>query len=93
LGAATAGWLKRCGLKEGVPDILIFFHGRTLAIELKVGNNKQSPAQRHMQHLLDGAGVPVRICRSVDGVWATINSFEYLRPVIRKMEVGGKYGT
>jgi len=84
LGRATAGKLKRAGLKEGMPDILIFFNGRTYGIELKVGRNKQGAAQEHMQLLLAGAGVPMFICRSVDDVQHVLKSMDL---PIRKMEL------
>ncbi len=50
--------LKRAGLKPGVPDVLIFnslygYPWRGLAIELKVGRNKQQPSQLLWQRRLE----------------------------------------
>ena len=59
----AAGRLKACGLKAGMPDILIFsktFSKRhCIGIELKTGKNKISRAQMDMAETLDRAGVPV----------------------------------
>lgn len=63
----AAGRLKGCGLKAGMPDILVFHHGFTLGIELKTRSNP-SPEQREMFKQLQSAGVSVAIARSVDDV-------------------------
>lgn len=68
---AMAGMLHRCGLKRGMPDILVFHARRCLGIELKVPGRSQSAAQRAMTAKLTGAGIDVFVARSVDDV-ATI---------------------
>ena len=68
LGKAVAGKLKACGLKEGMPDILVFHDRRTIGIELKTGT-KQSEAQAMMASKLKEAGVPVWVCKSIDEVY------------------------
>ena len=90
LGKATAGRLKKCGLKEGFPDLLIFHDGRCYGIELKVGKNKESLAQREMFNKLYDAGVQVRTCRSIDEVYGLLI---YAGVPIRKMRLGGSHGT
>jgi hypothetical protein len=68
LGRATAGRLRACGLKEGMPDILVFHHGGTIGIELKTLAGKPSAVQLQMANRLLHAGVPVHICRSINDV-------------------------
>lgn len=60
--------LKKSGLKAGMPDMLIFYQGLTIGIELKARKNKESAEQRTMFRKLAEAGVTVFICRSVDDV-------------------------
>ena len=64
----AAGRLKACGLKEGMPDILVFHDRRTFGIELKTEKGIVSPAQLSTFNLLEAAGIPVKIARSVDDV-------------------------
>lgn len=57
--------LKRQGVKAGVPDLCLpvarcGYHG--LYIELKVGNNKQTQAQKEWQYLLNGQGYLSVVC-------------------------------
>jgi hypothetical protein len=72
LPKATAGRLKACGLKKGMPDILVFYDGRTLGIELKAEGGRPSLAQQCMFHQLREAGVLVYICESVEDVAFTL---------------------
>ena len=69
LNKATAGRLKACGLKMGMPDILVFYHGVTFGIELKGRGGILSAAQKVMHANLRAAGVPVVVCSSVEGVF------------------------
>lgn len=71
----AAGRLKGCGLKAGMPDILIFYNSFTLAIELKTDKGKVSPAQEEMHNLLRRAGVAVCIDRSVEDVEETLRTY------------------
>ena len=87
LGKATSGWLKKCGLKEGMPDILIFYDKRCVGIELKVGNNKQTQVQRDMTFKLARAGVPVYVATSIEAVEFILR--HELLPM-REIHVGGK---
>lgn len=68
LGKATAGRLHASGLKAGFPDILIFFNGRAVGIELKTERGVVSKDQHKMFLQLCEAGVRVYICRSTDDV-------------------------
>lgn len=72
--ARTGALMKSMGAKAGVPDVLIFngtaypdyFIG--LAIELKVGKNKPTPAQLKWHEDLRACGWRVDVCRTVDEV-------------------------
>jgi hypothetical protein len=73
LGKATAGRLYASGLKKGMPDILVFDVGtlklpHVIGIELKVGANAVSSAQRDMFARLQALGIRVYVARSLDDV-------------------------
>lgn len=68
LSPSMAQRLKRCGLKAGMPDILLFYDGSCYGIELKAGKNAVSRDQTLTITKLSKAGVPVWICHSIDEV-------------------------
>lgn len=73
LTKGTAGRLYACGLKKGMPDILVFCRrdhnsSYVVGIELKAGRNGLSSAQRTMFAALQGVGIPVYVCRSIEDV-------------------------
>ena len=71
----AAGRLKACGLKAGMPDILIFHDSFTLGIELKA-RTKPTPVQINMMNKLRLAGVPVVIATSIDDVERTLRTYK-----------------
>ena len=64
-------FLKRQGLKKGVPDILIFTEPR-VAIELKVGSRKLTPTQSQWLLELEQQGWHTAVCRSMSEVGITL---------------------
>lgn len=68
MNTGAAGRLKGCGLKAGMPDILVFSNGFTIGIELKTTKGVVSPVQEKTFADLRKAGVPVHIASSVDEV-------------------------
>jgi hypothetical protein len=74
LSKATAGRLRASGMKKGMPDILVFDARqrpdvtKVVGIELKVGVNSTSSAQRGMFAKLQAVGIQTYICRSVEDV-------------------------
>jgi hypothetical protein len=68
LTRSTAGRLKGCGLKQGMPDILLFHQGRCFGIELKSYKGTLSRAQLEMHDKLRAAGTEVFVCASLDEV-------------------------
>lgn len=65
---AMKGMLRGCGLKAGMPDVLVFYDGRCIGIELKLPGRKQSCAQTDMTEKLRAAGVGVYVAHSPDEV-------------------------
>ena len=82
LSKATAGRLYASGMKKGMPDILVFApvqppHPRrscVIGIELKVGANSTTSAQRDMFAKLQAVGIRVYVCRSQDDVFNALRS-------------------
>ncbi len=74
--------LKQAGVKAGVPDVLIFTHGRNtgtpLAIELKYGRGKCTLAQDEWHEQLYQCSWNVQVCRSVEQVVALMLVCGYL---------------
>ena len=81
LTKATAGRLYASGMKKGMPDILVFApvqppHPRrstVIGLELKVGANSLSSAQRTTFASLQAAGVRTYVCRSLEEVVAALD--------------------
>ncbi len=67
-GKVRGAILKRRGLKAGVPDILIVQRGRLYGIELKAPKGTVSGAQTNTHADLVAVGVPVAVCRTLDGI-------------------------
>ena len=62
-----AAWLKKCGVKAGVPDIFLpvpkgIYHG--LYIEMKAGDNKPTEKQTEWLTALRRQGYAVAVCWS-----------------------------
>jgi hypothetical protein len=74
LTKATAGRLYASGMKKGMPDILVFDARqrmgvtKVIGVELKVGANFTSSAQRTMFAKLQAVGITVYVCRNIDDV-------------------------
>jgi hypothetical protein len=69
LGKATAGRLYACGMKKGMPDLLVFDRNRrVVGIELKAGKNGVQSAQRATFAQLQAVNIKVYVCRSLEEV-------------------------
>jgi len=62
------GRLQASGLKAGMPDMLVFYNGFCIGIELKVPGGNVSRKQFDMFTRLLAAGVKVYVCRHPDEV-------------------------
>ena len=72
------GRLKKAGVKSGVPDCLIFEPSGEycgLAIELKVGYNKPSPAQIQFMLDMEKRGWKTAICKDLDSVISLVDQY------------------
>src|SRR6516165_7244352 len=55
---------KQRGVKPGVPDVLVWYCGKSITIELKSRQGKCSPSQRLAREALLRAGAQWFLCRS-----------------------------
>lgn len=55
---------KSRGIKRGVPDVLLWFDGRTVAIEMKSQTGKLSREQREVRDAMQRVGIAWHLCRS-----------------------------
>ncbi len=70
---ATAGRMKRVGVKPGIPDLMLIPKGgHVFFIELKAPNGRPSPEQIGLHLDLHRLGVTVFICKSLDEVQAAL---------------------
>ena len=72
--AVTGALLKRMGLKAGVTDFLLWWDGRSYAIEVKVPGGHISAAQNEMHQRLVRAGVQVCIAYRLEAVSSFLES-------------------
>lgn len=68
--AIQSARMKRAGVKNGTPDILILWDGRLFTIELKVGKGKLTDAQRDASDAIVNAGGGWTCARSIEDVQA-----------------------
>lgn len=65
-GERRGKFLKATGLVSGVPDLLLIYKGHAYWLELKAPGRGRSTAQIVTAELLDDAGSPTWIARSLD---------------------------
>ena len=53
------------GLQAGRSDLVFYYHGRALHIELKLPGRRQSPDQRKWQRIIEAQGFRYVICRTM----------------------------
>jgi hypothetical protein len=71
--SSTIGALRRrLGCKAGLPDILIVYRGRLIAIELKSPCGRCTAAQRAVREALLAAGADWWECRSANAAMAAL---------------------
>jgi hypothetical protein len=56
-----------------MPDMLVFYRGKCMGIELKVEGAAPSSVQRTTFAQLQAAGVPIYVCRSISDVIEALN--------------------
>jgi hypothetical protein len=68
-----AGSIRKAkGIKPGLSDIMVWWSGRFVAIELKTHTGTMSDRQREFAHAVSTAGFRYALCRSLDDVEATL---------------------
>ncbi|MGQ3040562.1 MAG: VRR-NUC domain-containing protein [Brevundimonas sp.] len=68
--------LKDMGVRPGVADLVLILPGNIAAfIELKVGRNPQTDAQKSFQSQCEARGLAYAICKTVDDVLNTLRSW------------------
>ena len=66
-------YLKRMGVKAGVPDLCLVLPGGAAAfLELKSPTGRQTPEQKAFQQLCERNGVSCAIARTIDEAIATL---------------------
>lgn len=71
---------KAMGVKAGIPDVLILFRGKLIALELKAGRGDETAEQQLMARELTYCGAVVGpVCRSLDEVVAFVGQILPLR--------------
>ncbi len=72
---AEAGIFKAMGVKPGIPDIIVIYRGRMIAIELKAARGRSSPAQKDMHERLRAAGAYVYTTKRIEDVEIILRTF------------------
>lgn len=68
---------KAMGMKAGVPDLLIIWHGKPIFIEVKKEGGYLSKVQKEIHDHIRAAGAEVYTGRSIDDVIETLQEQEY----------------
>ena len=66
--------LKAEGVKAGVADLLLFWEGQSLAIEMKTPTGRQTATQKDFARRWQATGRSYVVCRSVDDVQRVLGS-------------------
>jgi hypothetical protein len=76
---------KQRGVKPGVPDILVLYRGKLIAIELKSRHGQCSQPQRAAREALLRAGALWWVCRSANAaMWALYGSGVSFRTIVHQ---------
>jgi hypothetical protein len=82
--SATSGAMrKKRGVKHGVPDVLVWYRGKSITIELKSRHGQCSRSQRLAREALLRAGAQWWVCRSAQAaMWALAQSGVTFRTLV-----------
>jgi hypothetical protein len=82
---ASGAMRKKRGVKPGVPDVLVWYRGKSITIELKSRQGKCSPSQRLAREALLRAGAQWFLCRSAISVmWQLRKSGVKFRTIVHE---------
>jgi hypothetical protein len=84
--SATSGAMrKKRGVKPGVPDVLVWYFGSSITIELKSRRGQCSPSQRAVREALLRAGAQWWVCRSANAaMWSLYKSGVPFRAIVHE---------
>ena len=84
--SVTSGAMrKKRGVKPGVPDVLVWYPGGSITIELKSRRGQCSPSQRLAREALLRAGAQWWVCRSANAaMWALYESGVPFRTIVHE---------
>jgi hypothetical protein len=76
---------KQRGVQPGVPDVLVWYRGKSITIELKSRRGQCSPSQRAAREALLRAGAKWFLCRSATSVmWQLRKSGVPFRTIVHE---------
>ena len=84
--SVTSGAMrKKRGVKPGVPDVLVWYCGKSITIELKSRHGQVILAQRAVREALLRAGAQWWVCRSANAaMWALVESGVTFRAIVHE---------
>jgi VRR-NUC domain len=71
--------LKACGVRAGVPDLILVRDGRTFGLELKAPNGRLSESQRIAHEEMKAAGAEVAVAVGIDQALERLEAWQMLR--------------
>jgi VRR-NUC domain len=77
--AVESAILKACGIRSGVPDVILIRGGRTYGLELKSPGGRLSDAQRLAHEEMQRAGAEVATAVGIDEALAQLERWQLLR--------------
>jgi hypothetical protein len=77
--AIEAAILKSCGVRVGVPDLILVRDGKTYGLELKAPAGRLSPAQEAAHQEMKAAGAKVAVAVGIDQALEQLEGWGMLR--------------
>jgi hypothetical protein len=75
--------LKRCGIRRGVPDLILIRAGKTFGLELKAEGGRLSDAQRLAHEEMRAAGAEVAVAVGIDQALEQLERWQLLRGAVQ----------
>jgi hypothetical protein len=77
--AVEGAIFKSLGVVPGAPDLLLWYAGKSFALELKATTGRTTEAQTEMLRKLGEAGVTTAVCNGVNSAIACLEGWRLLR--------------
>jgi hypothetical protein len=71
--------LRACGVRAGVPDLILLKSGKTFGLELKAEGGRVSDAQKTVLEQMRAAGAKTAICVGIDEALAQLERWQLLK--------------